>query len=188
MSSGPALVPAAEAGQTVRTGSADATLRLPEPTYPNVVSLFTSGDYSAALAGLVRAIGDTTPEPLDALVLRATILNSARQWAEADVAWRQVIDREVWMRTFSRRALVASMAARGEPTLATPILSELHGSDPIRHLDLTLDVAEAHLARDEFDRASVLFRQALSQQRRGAMWRTLTSIAGSPVATPPLKA
>jgi len=167
LSSGPALVSAAEAGQTVRTGSADAILRLPEPTYPDVVSLSTSGDYSAALAGLARAIGDTTPEPLDALVLRATILNSARHWAEADVAWRQVIDREVWMRTFSRRALVASMAARGEPTLATPILSALHGSDPIRHLDLTLDVAEAHLARDEFDRASVLFRQALSQQRRG---------------------
>ncbi len=158
-----------QAGQPVEPGTVDTTLRLPDPTYPDVVALSTSGDYAAALATLDRAVGDTVPEPLDALVLRTTLLNAARQWAEADVAWGQVIDREVWMRTFARRALVASMAARGEPTLAAPLLAELHASDPVRHLDLTLDVAEAHLARDEFDRASVLFRQALSQQRRGAM-------------------
>jgi len=158
-----------QAGQTVEPGTVDTTLRLPALTYPDVVALSTSGDYAAALASLDRAVGDTAPEPLDALVLRATLLNAAGRRAEAEAAWRQVIDREVWMRTFSRRALVASMAARGEPTLATPILSELHGSDPVRHLDLTLDVADAHLAREEFDRASVLFRQALSQQRRGAM-------------------
>ncbi len=158
-----------QAGQTVEPGTVDTTLRLPALTYPDVVALSTSGDYAAALASLDRAVGDTAPEPLDALVLRATLLNAAERRAEAEAAWRQVIDREVWMRTFSRRALVASMAARGEPTLARPILSELHGSDPVRHLDLTLDVADAHLAREEFDRASVLFRQALSQQRRGAM-------------------
>ncbi len=158
-----------QAGQTVEPGTVDTTLRLPALTYPDVVALSTSGDYAAALASLDRAVGDTAPEPLDALVLRATLLNAAGRRAEAEAAWRQVIDREVWMRTFSRRALVASMAARGEPTLARPILSELHGSDPVRHLDLTLDVADAHLAREEFDRASVLFRQALSQQRRGAM-------------------
>ncbi len=158
-----------QAGQTVESGTVDTTLRLPAPTYPDVVALSTSGDYATALASLDRAVGDTAPEPLDALVLRATLLNAAGRRAEAEAAWRQVIDREVWMRTFSRRALVASMTARGEPTLATPILSELHGSDPVRHLDLTLDVADAYLAREEFDRASVLFRQALSQQRRGAM-------------------
>ncbi len=169
VSFGPAAILSVEVGQAEPASSAAATLRLPAPSYPEVLALHTSGDDSAALERLDRAVAETTPEPLDALVLRATILSSAGRGAEAEAVWRQVLDRETWMRTFSRRALVASMAARGEPLLATSDLAELQRSDPVRHLDVTLDVADAYYARDEFDHAATLFRQALSYQRHGAM-------------------
>ena len=74
------------------------------------------------------------------------------------------------MRTFARRAVVESLAKRGEPALAAPPLTELHRSDPMRHLDLTLAVATAHLERDEFGRDDrTISTSALAPTATGAM-------------------
>ena len=150
------------------TGAANDGLRLPEPTYPDVIRLLGAGDHAAALDRLTAAVEEGPGQPLEALVLRATVLSRAGRGADAEAVWRQVIAREVWMRTFSRRALVTSMAGRGEPALATPILAELNRSDRTRHLDLTLLVADTHRARGELSRAAVLYRDAMRRRTRGA--------------------
>lgn len=166
----PALWPApAEAVQDADAGAAGATLRLPAATYPETVRLLRSGQPGAALTRLSDILGNEQPVPLDALVLRATALTADDRGPEAEATWQQVIDREVWMRTFARRAVVESLATRGEPALASAPLAELHRSDPVRHLDLTLAVAAAHLERGEFGLATALFQRALSHQRHGPM-------------------
>jgi soluble lytic murein transglycosylase len=159
----------AAAGQIEDAGAAGATLRLPDATYPDAVRLLRSGQPDAALTQLANTLGDETPVPLDALVLRATALAAAGRGPEAEAAWRQVIDREVWMRTFARRAVVEGLTTGGKPALAESPLAELHRSDPVRHLDLTLAVATAHLDRDAFGRAAALFQQVISNQRRGPL-------------------
>ena len=151
------------------TGAANDDLTLPEPTYPDVARLLDAGDHAAALDRLTAAVQDGPGQPLEALVLRATLLAHVGRGPDAEAVWMQVIDREVWMRTFCRRALVASMAGRGEPALAAPILSELHRSDRNRHLDLTLLVADAHRERDEFGRAVALYRDAFGRRTHGAL-------------------
>ncbi|SUZ93485.1 uncharacterized protein METZ01_LOCUS46339 [marine metagenome] len=143
-------------------------IQLPEARYPAAVRLYRSNAPAAALAQLNRAVGDTTSLPTEALVLRATLLGAAGRGREAETVWRRVFDRAVWMRTFSRRALVTSMAERGEPALAEPILDELIDSDATRHLDLLLLVANAYLERREFGQAITLYRQALRQQGRNS--------------------
>ena len=148
--------------------AANDDLRLPDRTFPEVTRLHRSGDHAAALAQLDRTVGDTASPALEALVLRATLLDAAGRGAESDAVWRQVIEREVWMRTFARRALVVSMAGRGEPAQAAPILAELTRGDAARHLDLSLLVGQAYLDRGEFDRAAALYRGALRTERRGA--------------------
>ena len=150
-------------------GAANDTLVLPPPTYPDVTSLLDAGDHAAALDRLTATVPDGPGQPLEALVLRATLLAHVGRSPEAEAIWRRVIGREVWMRTFSRQALVTSLAGRGEPALAAPILSELNRSDRTRHLDLTLLVADAHRERGELDRAAVLYRDALGRRTRGAL-------------------
>ena len=150
-------------------GAANDTLVLPPPTYPDVTSLLDAGDHAAALDRLTATVPDGPDQPLEALVLRATLLAHVGRAPEAEAVWRRVIGREVWMRTFSRQALVTSLAGRGEPALAAPILSELNRSDRTRHLDLTLLVADAHRERGDLDRAEVLYRDALGRRTRGAL-------------------
>ena len=150
-------------------GAANDTLVLPPPTYPDVTSLLDAGDHAAALDRLTATVPDGPDQPLEALVLRATLLAHVGRAPEAEAVWRRVIGREVWMRTFSRQALVTSLAGRGEPALAAPILSELNRSDRTRHLDLTLLVADAHRERGELARAAVLHRDALGRRTRGAL-------------------
>ena len=150
-------------------GAANDELTLPPPTYPDVARLLDTGDHAAALDRLTAVVQDGPGQPLEALVLRATLLAHVGRGPDAETVWRQVIDREVWMRTFSRRALVTSLAGRGEPALAAPTLSELNRSDRTRHLDLTLLVADAHRDRAEFPRAAALYRDALGRLTRGAL-------------------
>ena len=150
-------------------GAANDDLTLPPPTYPEVVRRLADGDPVAALRTLDTAAPAGPGQPLEALVLRATLLAHAERDADAEAIWRQVISRAVWMRTFSRRALVTSLAGRGEPVLATPILAELNRADRTRHLDLTLLVADAHRERGEFDRAVALYRDALARRTSGAL-------------------
>ena len=150
-------------------GAANDDLTLPPPTYPEVVRHLAEGDPAAALRRLDTAAPAGPDLPLEAMVLHATLLAHVGRAADAEAVWRQVIGREVWMRTFSRRALVTSVAGRGEPALTAPILAELNRSDPTRHLDLTLLVADAHRERGEHDRAATLYRDALGRQSRGGM-------------------
>ena len=158
----PALAPTPPA-------AAGQDLTLPDPTYPEVVRLFDAGDHAAARDRLDAIVSDGPTQPLEALVLRATVQGAAGRGADAEAAWRQVIDRAVWMRTFARRALVSSLAARGEPALAAPILNELNRSDRTRHLDLTLLVADAHRDEDDVDAAAALYGEALRRQPRGTL-------------------
>ena len=150
-------------------GAANDDLILPEPTYPEVARLLDIGDHTAALDRLTATVQNDPEPPLEAMVLQATLLAHVGRGRDAEAVWLQVIDREVWMRTFSRRALVTSIAGRSEPALAAPMLSELNRSDSTRHLDLTLVVADAHREQGEFARAAALYRDALGRQRRGGM-------------------
>ena len=72
------------------------------------------------------------------------------------------------MRTFARRAIVESAAARGAPADAEAFLAELIRSDPARHRDLVLRVAEAHLGVGAASRAATLYRQVLGATTTGA--------------------
>ena len=153
---------------TPPAGAANDDLTLPEPTYPGVVRHLAAGDPATALRTLDTAAPAGPNLPVEALVLRATLLAHVGRAADAEAIWREVIDQEIWMRTFSRRALVTSMAGRGEPARAAPILAELHRSDATRHLDLTLLVADAHRAGGEPARAATLYREVLTRRTRGA--------------------
>lgn len=154
---------------TTPVGAANDELILPPPTYADVSGLLNAGNHAAALDRLTAAVPDDSDQPLEALVLRATLLAHVGRATDAEATWQRVIGREVWMRTFSRRALVTSMAGRGETALAAPILAELTRSDRTRHLDLTLLVADAYTAQGEFDRAATLYRDALGRQHRGGI-------------------
>ena len=123
-------------------------LRLPAPLFPEAVTRWQDGQPEAGLASLDRQLRVATagPEepPLEGLVLRASLLTAVGRAEAAETTWRAVVDREVWMRTFARRALVESLASRGEADRAESVLAELNRSDVTRHLDLTLRTAEAY--------------------------------------------
>ncbi len=99
--------------------------------------------------------------PLERAILRATLLAAAGRAVAAESAWREVIARAVFMRTFARRAIVESAAGRDAPDVAAPVLAELIRSDPVRHRDLVLRVAAAHLTAGAPRRAAALYRQVL---------------------------
>lgn len=145
--------------------AANDDLRLPDPTYPAVLASLDAGDVSRALEQLDAAAG--ADPPLEALVLRATLLDRLER-SEASGAWQGVIDREVSMRTFARRALVTGLTTRGELGRARTLLRELNSADSTRHLDLTLTLAAAFLARDDPSTAAALYRDALARRSRGA--------------------
>ena len=145
-------------------------IRLPPPSYPQAVAEMLAGRPTAALDALDRAArssGAETP-PLEHAILRAALLARAGRPEEAENAWREVIDGAVFMRTFARRALVDSLAGRGAPADAEPILDMLVGSDAARHRDLLLRVAAAHLDAGTPERAAALYRRVLGVSGRGA--------------------
>lgn len=145
-------------------------IRLPPPTVPNAVAQMRAGDPAAALATLDRALAepDVAETPVDGAILRAALLTRAGRHGDAEEAWRVVIDRAVFMRTFARRAIVESLAARGAPAEAEPYLQALTDSDAARHRDLVLRVAEAHLDAGAPDRAAALYRRVLAAGGRNA--------------------
>ena len=149
-------------------------LRLPPPALPEATEAWQDGRPAEALAVLDRVHGATEADslnpdrlPLEALVLGAVLNGEIGFTDKAETFWRAVIDREVWMRTFARRALVDSMISRGAPADAAPILVELDRSDATRHLDLNVRIGDAY--RDAGDRPNALrvYRQIISRQHRG---------------------
>ena len=145
----------------------DADIQLPPATWPAAIAQMRAGDPTRALATLDRALTDAET-PLEATVLRAALLTRAGRHADAVGEWESVIDRAVYLRTFARRAIVTSLAARGAPREAAPYLEELLGTDAARHRDLALRVAEAHLSASAPDRAAALYRQVLAGGGRTA--------------------
>ena len=148
--------------------AADDDLYLPRPTFSEAFQLWHNGQVADALTLLDRQLAPgSDDQPLAALVLRASLLEEAGRPVDAERLWTDVISREAWMRTFARRALVRSLAARGEPGRADQVLAELARSDASRHLDLAVDVAASYRVAGDTRRAARLYQQVLAQQRRG---------------------
>lgn len=147
-----------------------ADLRLPQPTFARAAELLHAGRPADALADLERSAraAGASPPAIEQVILRATALAAAGRAVEAESAWRRVIERAVFLRTFARRAIVESAAGRGAPAEAEPFLAELTRSDPARHRDLVLRVAEAYLDAGAPDRAAARFRQVLAGTNTGA--------------------
>ena len=159
---------------TVWAGNDD--LRLPPPTFTEATEAWRDGRSQDALIALERRLtadgaeprGDRLPH-LEAIVLRATLYRDLGRHQDSEADWRAVIEREIWMRTFARRALVTSLADRGAAGEAEPILAELSRSGPSRHLDLTLRVADVYRESGETGAARRLYRQVLGRQSRGVL-------------------
>ena len=147
-----------------------AGLRLPPPTFAGAAAELHAGRPAEALASLERnaRTAGTAPPALEHTILHATLLAATGRGAEAESAWRSVIERAVFMRTFARRAIVESGADRGAPADAEPFLAELTRSDPTRHRDLVLRVAEAYLRTGTPARAAALYREVLASTNTGA--------------------
>lgn len=147
-----------------------AGLRLPPPTFAGAAAELHAGRPAESLASLERnaRTAGTAPPALEHTILRATLLAATGRGTEAESAWRSVIERAVFMRTFARRAIVESAADRGAPADAEPFLAELTRSDPTRHRDLVLRVAEAYLRTGTPARAAALYREVLASTNAGA--------------------
>lgn len=157
------------AGALAQERDSPAGLRLPPPTFPGAAAEMHAGRPAEALASLERnAPTGAAPPALEHTILRATLLAAAGRGAEAESAWRSVIERAVFMRTFARRAIVESAAGRGAPADAEPFLAELTRGDPVRHRDLVLRVAEAYLTTGAPLRAAARYREVLAATGAGA--------------------
>ena len=157
------------AGALAQERDSPAGLRLPPPTFPGAAAEMQAGRPAEALASLERnAPTGAAPPALEHTILRATLLAAAGRGAEAESAWRSVIERAVFMRTFARRAIVESAAGRGAPADAEPFLAELTRGDPARHRDLVLRVAEAYLTTGAPLRAAARYREVLAATGTGA--------------------
>ncbi len=145
---------------------ANDDLILPDPTYPDAVAAMRAGNPAGALEQLDAAIGVGTP-PLEALILRATLLDQLGRPA-ANAAWDAVIEREVWMRIFARRALVAGRTNRGDLSGARALLAELERADATRHIDLAIDLADRAARSGDATLAADVYRSVLRRRNRGA--------------------
>ena len=147
-------------------------LRLPPPTFPDAVEAWQDGNASEALDildGALRTDGrlPNLELPLEALVLRAVLTGEAGHTQESEALWHALIDREVWVRTVARRALVESMIGRGAPADAGPILAELDASDSTRHLDLGIRIADAYRNTGDHATARRIYHSVIDRQPRG---------------------
>lgn len=145
-------------------------LRLPPFAYPDAIRLWREGLPEAALADLeTRLDRQESDVPLDALVLRARLLEAADRGEESERDWREGLTREPWIRTYARRALVELLATRGQPGDAAEVLQTLTATDAQRHRDLVLSVADAYLNAGLSTDAARVYRQLITQRRRGPL-------------------
>ena len=149
-------------------------LTLPPPAFPKAVEAWQDGNASEAIEILDHALMGTGGEvpsleqlPLEALVLRAVLTGETGDTQESETLWRAVIEREIWIRTVARRALVESLIGRGAPVEARPILEELDASDAARHLDLGIRLADAYRDLGDHATARRLYQGIVDRQARG---------------------
>ena len=160
---------------TTTVWASNDDLRLPPPTFSEATAAWRDGRAHDALIALedqlVAASAETPEAPLrlEGLVLRATLYGHLGRHQDAEADWQAVIERETWMRTFARRALVTSLTNRGAVAQTEPVLSDLSRSDPSRHIDLTLQVADTYRESGETRAARRLYQQVLSRQSRGTL-------------------
>ena len=146
------------------------TLHLPNPTYEKVLDLWKKGEVAKALEHLETEIdGITTSIPVEAEILRATLFGVLKRPEAAELHWKKVIDSTLWMRTFSRRTIIKSLLSRDKTQLAEPFLKDLMRSDPTRHLDLAILVAESHARLGKLKSSSRLYRQVIAKQPKGRL-------------------
>ena len=150
--------------------AANDDLRLPAPTFP-VASVLHDADQSAeALAVLDRQLAGLTGDdlPAEAQILRATLLTAVGRHQESEALWDEVAERERSLKAFALRAVVRSLADRGEPAQAERRLTELTRATSTRQqMDLILRLAEAQLSAGAFSEAAALYGRVLRSQRRG---------------------
>ena len=150
--------------------AANDDLRLPAPTFP-VASVLHDADQSAeALAVLDRQLEGLTGDdvPAEAQILRATLLTAVGRHQESEALWDEVAERERSLKAFALRAVVMSLADRGEPAQAERRLTELTRATSTRQqMDLILRLAEAQLSAGAFSEAAALYGRVLRSQRRG---------------------
>ena len=150
--------------------AANDDLRLPAPTFP-VASVLHDADQSAeALAVLDRQLEGLTGDdlPAEAQILRATLLTAVGRHQESEALWDEVAERERSLKAFALRAVVRSLADRGEPAQAERRLTELTRATSTRQqMDLILRLAEAQLSAGAFSEAAALYGRVLRSQRRG---------------------
>ena len=171
------------------TAGTEDGLQPPTPLFPDAIERWDAGDPMAALRVLDRDAASGADRGLEELVLRASLRAAAGDHLAAGALWRTVIERAVFMRTFARRALVESLLARDALDEVGPVLAELTGSDAVRHLDLVVRVADAHLAAGDTRRADELYRRAIAARPRGALadaarlgWAAGLEASGDPAA------
>ena len=161
---------------TTAVGAGSDDLQLPPPTFSEATVAWRDGRAPDALIALEHQLAAARTEtptqdplPLEAIVLRATLYGHLGRPQDAEADWQAVIEREPWMRTFARRALVTSLSSRGAALEAEPILAELSRADASRHIDLMLRVADTYRESGETSAARRLYQQVLGRQGRGEM-------------------
>jgi soluble lytic murein transglycosylase-like protein len=160
---------------TTTVWASNDDLILPPPIFSKATAAWQDGrphDALTALEDQLVATSTKTPQDplrLEALVLRATLYGHLNRPQDAEADWQAVIERETWMRTFARRALVTSLARRDATAQAESILSVLNRSDASLHIDLTLQVADTYHESGETSAARRLYHQVLNHQSRGTL-------------------
>ena len=150
--------------------AASDDLRLPAPTFPVASVLHDANQSAEALAVLDRQLEGLTGDdlPAEAQILRATLLTAVGRHQESEALWDKLAERERSLKAFALRAVVMSLADRGEPAQAERRLTELTRATSTRqHTDLILRVAEAQLSAGAFSEAAALYSRVLRSQRRG---------------------
>lgn len=138
--------------------------------FPDAVARWDARAADDALANLETQLATREEDqPLEALVLLASLAGASGQPQRAEALWRTVMDRAIFMRTFARRALVDSLVTRGQVREASTVLNQLTESGDTRHLDLMLSVADGYSATGRTPAARALYGGLIARQSEGAV-------------------
>ncbi len=131
---------------------------------------YLAGDSADALARLDRAVAQPAADarPLEAVILRAHLLETLGRRPESQDTWAEVARRERTLASFARRAIVESLVSGDRAADAERRLEELaaagRGAMP---LDLVLAVGDAYRRTGDHARALTLYARVLRRQQQG---------------------